>query len=138
MNEFAIGPSYTLRQLKFGAQLLLDRRLVEDRIGGEHVIEIELHRFIDAYVAGISSRFTADIRDYHCAPRPVTWWDQFKRDAIPTITKLLRLRVNETIEVVQGAVIFPEAIMPRSGQWRNRVYYVNSEVTRTDTNDGGT
>lgn len=101
--------SVTLQQLKFAS------------FGGQHTVEILRDMMTQGYVLQIRSKFHALKRDYATKPQPATWWDHFKRDAIPTITRWLKLRVELRSEVVSAATIFPDVPQIPGG----RFYYMD-------------
>ena len=79
--------------------------LAED-VGGEHTLEL-CHDLMGGYIIRVRSKWFAEKRDI-AVPRPATWWDHFKRDAIPTFTRWFHLDVMYAPHIIKAATIYPD------------------------------
>lgn len=95
-----------LEQLRLAASLYLEGELAE--YGGKHVVKIVRDFMTNGYALQIRSKFFALKTDHVLPPVPATWWDHFKRDALPTFTRWFGLIVNERREVMRAATIYPD------------------------------
>lgn len=107
-----------LSELNFAAKVMLDRELLKNGIhGGMHALDVYRDLLENRYVIQIRSKFWAQSRDFNLPPTPLTWWDHFKRDAIPTFTRLLGLKVEQKWEVLKAATIFPDVPQIPGGRY---------------------
>lgn len=108
---FQLGDTLSVRleTLRFAAQLRIERALLRDGFGGGvHRLEW-LRDFIDdGFMLRIQSKFCGLKQDFQLTPVPLTWWDHFKRDAIPTFTRLLKLNVAMRSETLTAATIYKD------------------------------
>lgn len=95
--------------------------------GGLHRLQIDRDVFTGDYIMRIRSKFAGKRYDVELEPVPLSWWDHFKRDAIPTITRWLKLTVRTRTEVLSAWQIFPSLSHLPS----DRLYYHESRTTKS-------
>lgn len=110
--------SIVLEEIRFQANRMLSEELITN-VGGLHSVSLLRDFIYNSYIFEIKSKFYAKKQNFDLPATPVTWWDHFKRDAIPTFSRLLRLTINEKRETLLAATIFPDVPQLPGG----RFYY---------------
>lgn len=130
LNMFKLGDTINvqLETIRLAASARVDEAFLREGFwGGVHRLEWLRDFIYDGYTLQIRSKFYAKAHDFNLPPVPLTWWDHFKRDAIPTFTRWLRLKVNERCEMLTAATIFPDVPQLPGG----RFYYREVHPTRS-------
>lgn len=108
MNEpFSEINSVTLERLQFAMNQSVGAQLME-HFGGTHQLTLEKDFMLGDYVIRLRSSFFCKKTHHILPPLPVTWWDHFKRDALPTFSRLLKLKIRERREVLLAATVYPD------------------------------
>ena len=91
----------------YGTSIIEKKELFNDP---KFSLKLPLH--IDNIVAAITDYVWAEDleTDEHIIKEPRTWWDHFKRDAIPTFQRWLRMPIHYTVNRV---VFNRKAIYPK-------------------------
>jgi hypothetical protein len=118
MLEMTTKHSILLEEIRFAMSHRIPEELFKEGIsGGIHAIKLERDIFTRDYILQIHSKFWSKTRDIELAPAPTTWWDHFKRDAIPTFTRWLRLTIHFRHDVIHAATIFPDVPQIQGGRY---------------------
>lgn len=117
------------------------RWAVSERISKE-ALDLDIHAVADLFSTDAIALLSANVWAEQVGkeeivvsfPYPVTWWDHFKRDAIPTLTRWLGLQVNQERErrvfQVRHMIAYPEYLHhPKLGVGVKKVIIDCTEIS---------